>query len=159
MAGGQQLEDDAGFAMAATRENNAFFAPLHVVSGFQTHGPQAARVAGPVLAHLDEQKQCTGLSSWSLSSSRASRPMCLDGLAAFAQHNLPLTFTFDIDHLLDADRAVGALFPFLGFDRRFIGQFLVKPIKYFFARDLGGQEPQRQIGKLIARDRAMAPPA
>ena len=45
-------------------------------------------------------------------------PDCLDCLALVTKHDLLLAFALDIDHLLDANRSIFALFPAFGFHGR-----------------------------------------
>ncbi len=72
-----------------------------------------------------------------------------DRLPAFAEHDLALAFALDIDRLLDANRAVPQLLPYLGLDRRVVGQFLVQPQIKLLPGDLGGKLAQRRVRDLI----------
>ena len=75
----------------------------------------------------------------------------LDRLAALAEHNHLLAVALDIDHLVDADRTILALFPFFGFDRRGIGQFIMQAQIDLLAGDLGGQPDQRDGNGRISK--------
>ena len=98
----------------------------------------------------------SAISAISLAGRLADR---LDGLAALAEHDLPLALALDEDRLLDAHRAVLALLPLVGLDRRVVGQLLVQPLVDLLARDLGGEHAQRRVGDLVLRDRARGPAA
>src|SRR5882672_8106169 len=86
----------------------------------QPHLPITLRVVAPAFAHLHEQKQVNRLLDHL--SDLASRLGAdrLDGLAALPKHDLALAFALNIDGLLDSHRAVLALLPARGFDRRLV---------------------------------------
>src|SRR5215475_11509861 len=74
----------------------------------------------------------------------------LDGLPAFAKHDLALTFALYINGLLDADVAGAQLLPDLGLNRRVVRQFLVQPLEQFLAGDFGGKLSDWRIRHLIS---------
>ena len=73
----------------------------------------------------------------------------LDARAALAEEDRALAVALDVDGLLDAHAAVGPVFPLVGLDRGLVGQFLVELQEDLLARDLGRQQAQRQIGRLV----------
>ena len=75
----------------------------------------------------------------------------LEGLPAFADHDLALALALHIDRLLDPDIAAPQFLPRFGLDRGMVGQFLVQPLEQLLARDLGRQLAHRRIRHLIGR--------
>jgi hypothetical protein len=80
----------------------------------------------------------------------------LDLAAALAEHDGALAGPADIDDLVDADAAVGAVLPRLRLDRRGIGQFVVQLQEHLLAGDLGGDQPLGRVGKLVLRKQERA---
>src|SRR5689334_6092433 len=96
------------------------------VREIQAHFAEAFRVVAPVFAYLHEQEEMNVLlKDFGELAARCRRDR-LDGFATLAKRDLLLAVAFDIDDLLDAYRAVFALFPLLGLDMRGIGKFLMQ---------------------------------
>ncbi len=73
----------------------------------------------------------------------------LDAAALVAEHDRALPRPADIDHLVDARAAVGALLPGLGLDRGRIGQFVVQLQKHLLAGHFSRQPAFRRVGQLV----------
>src|SRR5665811_1755136 len=115
----------------------------------QPHGPVALRVVAPALAHLDEQEQ-VHLVLDDLGDFAPRRfADRLEGLPAFADHDLALALALHIDRLLNTDIAAPQFLPRLSLDRGMVGQFLVQPFEQLLARDLGRQLAHRRIRHLV----------
>jgi len=74
---------------------------------------------------------------------------CLDGCTFGAECNSLVSVPADIDDLVDSHGAVLAILPVFGFDGQLVRQFLVQAQCEFFARDLGGDHAQWQVGDLV----------
>src|ERR1700681_435410 len=82
---------------------------------FQSHLPVALRVVAPAFAHFDEEEEVDRVLDRRGDVDARRRADGLDGLPAFAEHDLALAFALDIDRLFDAHGAVFQLLPDLGF--------------------------------------------
>ena len=85
---------------------------------------------------------------WAISA-RAAAPIAFSRRAAFADDDRLLAVALDQDLLADFGRAVGAVFPGLGFDRRRIGQLLVELIDDLLAGQLGGDHAVGGVGDFV----------
>src|SRR6187200_2840734 len=77
----------------------------------EPHPTVAFRVVGPVLPHLDEQKQVDGPVDHVADVAPRIRADRLDGLAALAEHDLALALALHINRLLYPGRAILELLP------------------------------------------------
>src|SRR4029077_1407619 len=112
---------------------------------FESDFPIMLALFGPILAHFREQEQMRATVQQSFQLLARQLTDGFDGLAALAQRDRFLAIALDIDHLFDADRAVLALFPFLGLHRAGIGKFVMEAMIDFLPRDFGGQETKRNV--------------
>src|SRR5690606_31458974 len=88
----------------------------------EPHLAVALGVVAPVLAHLDEQEEVDLLFEDLADLLPCRLADGADRLALVAEHDALLAVALDIDHLLDAHRAVLFLLPLLGFDMGGIGK-------------------------------------
>src|SRR5690606_35962003 len=75
----------------------------------------------------------------------------LDRLPAGAERDLALALALDIDHLLDADRAVLLVLPLLRLHGELVGKLVMEPEKELLARDFRRERAQGHVGRLILR--------
>ena len=106
-------------------------------------------IVGPAFAHLDVQEQVDGPLKHLGELTPGTRADLLDARAALAEKDCTLAVALDMDRLLDAHAAIGAVFPLLRLDGGLVGQFLMKLQKDLLARDLGRQQAKRQVGSLF----------
>src|SRR5690606_18549347 len=92
-----------------------------LVGKFQTHLAVTLRVVAPVLPHLHEQEEMHLLFEHVGDLLAGGFAYGANRAPLFAQNDLLLAIAFHIDHLLDANRAVFLLLPFLGLDMGGIG--------------------------------------
>src|SRR5665213_1131866 len=99
----------------------------------QPHGPVALRVVAPALAHLDEQEQVYFVLDDPGDFAPRRFADRLEGLPAFADHDLALALALHINRLLDPHIATPQLLPLLGLDRGMVRQLLVQPLEQLLA--------------------------
>src|SRR5262245_51789285 len=92
--------------LVADRASGVMLQRPSLASRLKAHGAKTLRIAGPILPHLDEEKQMNPALKHFAQLLPGLLADLLYRLATFTQHDLPLAFALDEYHLVDANRPV-----------------------------------------------------